>query len=62
MPMTNKEKSAARRERLNKLANALGFQTWRKFETHVSRQFAEKDLKVLTQAAFVYGIHWKPPR
>lgn len=62
MPLTNKEKSAARRAQLNKIANALGFQTWRKFETEIKRQFADKDLKVKVQSNFVYGIHWKPPR
>lgn len=61
-PLTNKQKSAARREQLNKIANALGFQTWRKFETEIKRQYSEKDLKIMVQSAFVYGIHWKPPR
>lgn len=61
-PMTNQEKSKNRREQLNKLANALGFKTWRKFETEIKRQFADKDLKIRVESAFVYGITWKPPR
>lgn len=62
MPLTNKEKSAARREELNKIANELGFQSWRKFETEVKRQYAARDLKIKIVAAFVCGITWKPPR
>lgn len=61
-PLTNQEKSATRREELNKLANALGFRTWRVFETEMKKQFAAKDLKIKVASAFICGMTWRPPQ
>lgn len=40
-PKTSKEKAETRKKAVNDLAQALGFDTWRKFETAMKRAYED---------------------